>query len=158
SYLGFAPFETTVGDRKSLKIALKDSSTGLNEVVVIGYGTVKRRDLTGAVASVTGKDIAVTPVPNVAQAMQGKLTGVSVTAQDGRPGADIAIRVRGGGSVTLTNQPMILIDGVPGNLNDIASDQIESIDVLKDAASTAIYGARGANGVVLVATKAAKAG
>ncbi|WP_207420838.1 SusC/RagA family TonB-linked outer membrane protein [Desertivirga brevis] len=157
-YIGFKTKEVSVGSQSSVNVTLEEEGKTLNEVVIIGYGTVKRRDLTGSVASVSGQDIAATPVPNAAQAMQGKLPGVKITAQDGRPGADIAIRVRGGGSISQSNQPLILVDGIPGNLADIAGDQIESIDVLKDASSTAIYGARGANGVVLVTTKAAKAG
>ncbi|MEO7044020.1 MAG: SusC/RagA family TonB-linked outer membrane protein, partial [Ferruginibacter sp.] len=101
---------------------------------------------------------AATPVADVAQAMQGKLPGVNVTSQDGRPGADVSIIVRGGGSISQSNQPLILIDGVPGTLSDIPVDQVQSIDVLKDASSTAIYGSRGANGVVLVTTKGAQSG
>lgn len=131
----------------------------LDEVVVIGYQTIKRKDLTGSVASVSGKTVSVMPVSNVAQAMQGKLPGVNITSQDGRPDAAISIRVRGGGSISQSNEPLILVDGVTVNsLNDIPSDQVESIDVLKDASSTAIYGARGANGVILVTTKGAKEG
>ncbi|HUP13848.1 MAG TPA: SusC/RagA family TonB-linked outer membrane protein, partial [Niastella sp.] len=125
---------------------------------VIGYGTVEKKNLTGSVASVSGKAIAAAPVPNIAQAMQGKLPGVSIISQDGRPNADVSIRVRGGGSISQSNQPLVLIDGVPGSLNDIPADQVKSIDVLKDASSTAIYGARGANGVILVTTKGAQAG
>lgn len=158
SYIGYTMSEVSIGDRATIDVILKESQNMMNEVVVIGYGTVKRRDLTGSVSSVSGKDIAATPVPNVAQAMQGKLPGVKIVLQDGRPGAGVSIRVRGGGSISQTNQPLILIDGIPGNMNDIAGDQVESIDVLKDASSTAIYGARGANGVVLITTKGAKAG
>ncbi|MEJ6980608.1 TonB-dependent receptor [Pedobacter sp. P351] len=158
SFIGYATSEVKISNRTTIDVTMKDSQNSLNEVVIIGYGAVKRRDLTGSVASVSGQDIAATPVPNIAQAMQGKLPGVKVTAQDGRPGADIAIRIRGGGSISQTNQPLILIDGIPGNLADVSGDQIESVDVLKDASSTAIYGARGANGVVLVTTKGAKAG
>jgi TonB-linked SusC/RagA family outer membrane protein len=157
-YIGYTTREVPTAGQNTLNIILQEEATSLNEVVVIGYGTVKRRDLTGSVASVSGDEIAATPVPNAAQAMQGKMPGVKITAQDGRPGADIAIRVRGGGSISQSNQPLILIDGIPGNLADISGDQIESIDVLKDASSTAIYGARGANGVVLVTTKSAKSG
>lgn len=98
------------------------------------------------------------PVANAAQALQGKLAGVNVTTQDGRPDAAVSIRVRGGGSISQSNDPLVLIDGVSGSLSDIPGDQIESIDVLKDASSTAIYGARGANGVILVTTKGAKEG
>ncbi len=126
--------------------------------MVIGYQTVKRKDLTGSVASVTGKDVSAMPVSNVAQALQGKLPGVNVTTQDGRPDATVSIRVRGGGSISQSNEPLVLIDGIPGTISDVPSDQVASIDVLKDASSTAIYGARGANGVILITTKGAKEG
>lgn len=158
SYVGKETKEIAVNDRSTINVSLASTSSKLNDVVVIGYGTVKRKDLTGAVSSVSGKEIAETPVANVAQAMQGKLPGVNVVSQDGRPGADVFIRVRGGGSISQSNQPLILIDGVPGTLSDVPADQVSSIDVLKDASSTAIYGARGANGVVLVTTKGAQAG
>lgn len=158
SSIGSVSVEERVSNRSKIDVILKEMQNSLNDVVVIGYGTVKRRDLTGSVASVTGKDIAATPVPNIGQAMQGKLPGVKIVTQDGRPGADISIRIRGGGSISQSNQPLILVDGIPGSLGDIPSDQVESIDVLKDASSTAIYGARGANGVILVTTKAARAG
>lgn len=158
SLVGSVTSEVKIDNRTTIDVTLKESQNNLDDVVVIGYATVKRRDLTGSVASVSGKEIAATPVPNIAQAMQGKLPGVNISAQDGRPGADIAIRVRGGGSISQSNQPLILIDGVPGNLSDIASDQVETIDVLKDASSAAIYGSRGANGVVLITTKSAIAG
>ncbi|HET7899429.1 MAG TPA: TonB-dependent receptor plug domain-containing protein, partial [Flavisolibacter sp.] len=158
SYAGFQTHEIPVQDQATINYHLQESVSKMDEIVVIGYGTVRKKDLTGAVASVSGKNITATPVPNVAQAMQGKLAGVNVVSQDGRPGADVQIRVRGGGSISQSNQPLILIDGVPGSLNDIPPDQVKSIDVLKDASSTAIYGARGANGVVLVTTKGAQAG
>lgn len=158
SIIGFATAELNIEGRTTIDVTLKESEKSLSEVVVIGYGTAKRKDLTGPVSSVTGKDIAATPVPNIAQAMQGKLPGVNITAQDGRPNANISIRIRGGGSISQSNQPLVLIDGQPGNINDIAPDQVESIDVLKDASTTAIYGSRGANGVVLVTTKSAKPG
>ena len=140
-------------------ILLEEDKNTLYEVVVIGYGTVKRRDLTGSVASVTGEKLAANPVANVAQALQGQLPGVSVTSQDGRPGAGMSIRIRGGGSITQSNDPLFIVDGVQvSGIDDIPADNIESIDVLKDAASTAIYGARGANGVILVTTKGGKDG
>ncbi len=157
SYIGYLEQELK-WKGKTLSITLLEDNELLEEVVVIGYQTVKRRDLTGSVASVSSKDLIASPVTNVAQALQGKLPGVNVTTQDGRPGAKISIRVRGGGSITQSNEPLILIDGISGTLSDIPSDQIESIDVLKDASSTAIYGARGANGVILVTTKGAKEG
>lgn len=158
SFIGYITQTVAVGNQKNIKVVLVDDSQALDEVVVIGYQTVKRRDLTGSVASVNGKNIAATPVSNVAQALQGKLPGVNVTSQDGRPDAEISIRVRGGGSISQSNDPLVLIDGVAGTLSDIPADQVESIDVLKDASSTAIYGARGANGVILVTTKGAKEG
>ena len=158
SFAGYETHEMPVQAQTNINYTLKEGTSKLDEVVVIGYGTTKRKDLTGAVSSVSAKDIAAAPVANVAQAMQGKLAGVSVVSQDGRPNAEVSIRVRGGGSISQSNQPLILIDGVPGSLNDIPVDQVQSIDVLKDASSTAIYGARGANGVVLVTTKGAKAG
>ena len=158
SYVGSEDKEVSIAGRSNIDVSMVITSSKLNDVVVIGYGTVKRKDLTGAVSSVSGKEIAAVPVANVAQAMQGKLPGVNVVSQDGRPGADIAIRVRGGGSISQSNQPLILIDGVPGTLSDIPVNEVQSIDVLKDASSTAIYGARGANGVVVVTTKGAQAG
>jgi TonB-linked SusC/RagA family outer membrane protein len=157
SYIGYLTQEVKSG--QNLIIVLEEDNKTLDEVVVIGYGTVKRRDLTGAVASVTGEKLAANPVANVAQALQGQLPGVSVTSQDGRPGAGMSIRVRGGGSITQSNDPLFIVDGVQvSNIDDIPADNIESIDVLKDAASTAIYGARGANGVILVTTKGGKEG
>lgn len=156
TYIGYLTKEVKTG--QNLIIILEEDNTVLDEIVVVGYQTVKRKDLTGSVASVSGKQIAAIPVANAAQALQGKLAGVNVTSQDGRPDAAVSIRVRGGGSISQSNDPLVLIDGVSGSLNDIPADQIESIDVLKDASSTAIYGARGANGVILVTTKGAKEG
>ena len=151
SYIGMQTQTINIIKGKAINVILKEDSEQLEEVVVIGYQTVSRRDLTGSVSSVTGKDIVAAPVSNVAQAMQGKLPGVNITSQDGRPDATVSIRVRGGGSISQSNDPLILVDGVTvGSLNDIPADQVESIDVLKDASSTAIYGARGANGVILV--------
>lgn len=159
SYIGMQTQTINIIKGKAINVILKEDSEQLEEVVVIGYQTVSRRDLTGSVSSVTGKDIVAAPVSNVAQAMQGKLPGVNITSQDGRPDATVSIRVRGGGSISQSNDPLILVDGVTvGSLNDIPADQVESIDVLKDASSTAIYGARGANGVILVTTKGAKEG
>ena len=158
TYIGMKTQHVPVNGRTKIDITLEEDVTTLEDVVVIGYQTVKRKDLTGSVASVTGKDIAAMPVASVAQAMQGKLPGVNVTSQDGRPDATVSIRVRGGGSITQSNDPLILIDGVPGSLDNVPADQVASIDVLKDASSTAIYGARGANGVILVTTKGAQEG
>lgn len=141
-----------------INMTMEDETIGLEEVVAIGYGTMRKRDVTGSVASVNGKKLAATPVANVAQALQGRLPGVNITSQDGRPDATISIRVRGGGSISQSNDPLVLIDGIPGNISDIPSEMVESVDVLKDASSTAIFGARGANGVILVTTKRGKEG
>jgi len=155
SYVGYKPQSLKASG--NMNITLEEDNTTLEDVVVVGYGTMKRRDLTGAVASVTGETLAKNPVSNVAQALQGQLPGVSVMSQDGRPGGTTSIRVRGGGSITQSNDPLYIVDGIAvSDINDIPADNIESIDVLKDAASTAIYGARGANGVILITTKGSK--
>lgn len=159
SFIGYLPQTIAVNNQKSIGVTLKEDATNLEEIVVIGYGTVKRKDLTGAVASINNDQLVSNPVTNVAQALQGHLPGVSVISQDGRPDATVSIRIRGGGSITQSNDPLFVVDGFPVNsISDIAADQIETIDVLKDAASTAVYGARGANGVILVTTKSGKEG
>ncbi|MFV0607009.1 MAG: SusC/RagA family TonB-linked outer membrane protein [Niabella sp.] len=142
-----------------MDVALDKNIVAGDEVVVIGYGTVSRKSLAGAVSSIKGKELEKAPVVNVAEALTGRLPGVNVTTVDGAPGAEIVIRVRGGGSITQDNSPLYIVDGfIVDNLNDITSSDIESIDVLKDASATAIYGSRGANGVVIVTTKKPKAG
>jgi len=157
SYVGYKPQSLKASGNMS--ITLEEDNTTLEDVVVVGYGTMKRRDLTGAVASVTGDKLAANPVATVSEALQGQLPGVNVISQDGRPGGEMSIRVRGGGSITQSNDPLFIVDGVQvSSIDDIAADNIESIDVLKDAASTAIYGARGANGVILITTKGGKEG
>jgi len=140
-------------------IVMAEDHAQLEEVVVIGYGTVRKKDLTGAVSSVSADAIAAVPVANVTEAITGKLAGVQITTTEGSPDAEMKIRVRGGGSITGDNTPLFIVDGFPvQSISDIAPSDIESIDVLKDASSTAIYGSRGANGVVLVTTKSGKAG
>ena len=158
SFIGYETKEVPINGQKVINVQLTSGTLQIEEVVAIGYGTVKKRDVTGSVASVTGKQIAAIPVSNVAQALEGRLAGVNVISQDGRPDATISIRVRGGGSISQSNDPLVLIDGVPGNISDIPSEMVESIDVLKDASSTAIFGARGANGVILITTKRGKSG
>ena len=156
SYIGYREQTIPVVGKSNFSIAIEEDRDELDEVVVIGYGTVKKRDLTGSVSSVNSKELVANPVSDVSQALQGKLAGVSVVSQDGRPGGSTSIRVRGGGSISQSNEPLYIVDGFPaGTISDIPADQIVSIDVLKDAASTAIYGARGANGVILVTTKGA---
>lgn len=156
SFVGMKMQELPVGGRQVINVSLEEETIGLEEVVAIGYGTMKKSDLTGSVASVQSKDLASYPVANVAQALQGRVTGVTVTPLDGRPDASISFRIRGGGSITQSNDPLFIVDGFPvSSINDIPASQIESIDILKDASSTAIYGARGANGVVIITTKSA---
>lgn len=144
----------------TLNITMRDDTKAIEEVVVIGYGGSKaRKDLTGSVGSVSGKRLESVPVTSAAVALQGKISGVQVTTVDGQPGADVHIRVRGGTSVTQSNEPLYIVDGFQtDNINDIPPSDIASIDVLKDASLTAIYGAKGGNGVVIVTTKSAKEG
>ncbi len=157
SYIGMVTQEVKAGS--DLKITLQDDNAALEEVVVVGYTSKARKDLTGSVGSVSGAKLAVVPVTSAAVALQGKISGVQVTTVDGQPGADVNIRVRGGTSITQSNEPLYIVDGfqVP-NINDIPPSDIASIDVLKDASLTAIYGAKGGNGVVVVTTKSAKEG
>lgn len=160
SFVGMESQEFDAVAGKELKVVLKDDSQMVEEVVVIGYGGSKaRRDLTGSVGSVSGAKLAAVPVTSAAVALQGKIAGVQVTTADGAPGADINIRVRGGTSVTQSNDPLYIVDGFQvDNINDIPPSDIASIGVLKDASLTAIYGAKGGNGVVIVTTKSAKEG
>ncbi len=156
SYVGYSSKEILVGTKQTIDIVLEQDNE-LDEVVIIGYGTQRKSDLTGSVASVTAEDLTVVPVARVDQALQGRAAGVQVTQVSGAPGAGTAIRIRGGNSITGSNEPLWVIDGIivgtNFNLNNINSNDIKSIEVLKDASSIAIYGARGANGVVLVTTK-----
>ena len=152
SYMGYRTVSSVAGENMS--VTMEEDVTTLEDVVVIGYGTTSRKDLTGSVSSLHGEELTAVPVADVTQAIQGQLAGVSITTQDGRPGANASIRIRGGGSITQSNDPLFVVDGiVVSDISDIPADNIESIDVLKDAASTAIYGARGANGIVLITTK-----
>ncbi|MBD1433453.1 TonB-dependent receptor [Sphingobacterium sp. DN00404] len=159
-FMGMHEQEVRVDGRLSgIEVQLVNLENQMEDVVVIGYGTQKRGSLTGTVASISGDVLAKVPTASVAEAMVGRLPGVQITAVDGAPDADITIRVRGGGSITQDNSPLILVDGFEvANLNDVPPSDIESVNVLKDASSTAIYGARGANGVILVTTKRPKAG
>lgn len=155
SYVGMTSQEVKVGGRKVINVTLKSDAVMLDEVVTIGYATVKKKDLTGSVSSVSSKDIASVPISDVTQALSGKVAGVQVMRSQGSPDADISIKVRGGTSITQSNEPLYIIDGFPNEdgLKGIEASDIASIDILKDASSTAIYGARGANGVILVTTK-----
>lgn len=158
SYIGMKT-QTLDASSSPLSVKLEDEATSLNDVVVIGYGTVRKKDLTGSVASIGADAIASVPVANVGEAMTGKLAGVNITTTEGSPDADVKIRVRGGGSLSQDNSPLYIVDGFPvSSISDIAPSEIETIDVLKDASSTAIYGARGANGVIIITTKSGKEG
>ena len=159
SYIGMKAKEVSVAGKETIDVKLEDDNTTLNDVVVIGYGTVRKKDLTGSVSSISDKQIANIPVSNVSEAMTGKMAGVNITTTEGSPDADVKIRVRGGGSLSQDNSPLYIVDGFPvSSISDIAPSEIQSIDVLKDASSTAIYGARGANGVIIVTTKSGSEG
>lgn len=159
SYVGMKTQTVNVSGKSTVNIVLEDEATALNDVVVIGYGTARKKDLTGSVATVKGQDLAKVPVANVSEALTGKMAGVQVTTTDGSPDAEILIRVRGGGSITGDNSPLYVVDGFQtSTISDISPNDIEDITVLKDASSTAIYGAQGANGVILITTKNAKGG
>lgn len=158
SYIGMQSLDVPITGNE-INIVMEADVSSLDEVVVVGYGSRARKDLTGSVGSVSGVKIAAVPVTSAAVALQGKISGVQVTTVDGAPGAEINIRVRGGTSVTQSNAPLYIVDGFQvDHINDIPPTDIASIDVLKDASITAIYGAKGSNGVVVVTTKSAKSG
>ena len=159
SYVGMATKELTPTPGKKMSIMLEENNAVLEDVVVLGYTSKARKDLTGSVGSITGGKLEVVPATSAAVALQGKISGVQVTTVDGQPGADVNIRVRGGSSITQSNTPLYIVDGIiQDNINDIPPSDILSIDVLKDASLTAIYGAKGSNGVVVVSTKSAQVG
>jgi len=159
SYLGYRKMDASTDGSKPVSIQMEKEENSLDDVVVIGYGKAKKRDLTGAVGIISGKDLVKTPVANAAEALTGKIAGLQVTTTEGSPDAEIKIRLRGGTSISQDNAPLYIVDGFPvTNISNIASSNIETITFLKDAASTAIYGSRAANGVFLITTKEGKAG
>lgn len=161
SFLGFETQEVSSENKSIINITLKESSTKLDEIVVVGYGTVKRKDLTGAVGTVDMEDLNKAPVRNIDEALGGRVAGVQVTSTDGQPGSPVSIVIRGGNSLSASNSPLYVIDGFPiedYDNNLLSPNSIESIDVLKDAAATAIYGSRAANGVIVITTKKGKEG
>ena len=160
SYIGYLEQEIKVGNQNNLTIRLSEDTQNLDEVVVVGYGTVKKSDLTGSVSSVKAEELAAFPVASPAQALQGRTSGVHVKQSSGAPGGSPTVRIRGTNSILGGNDPLYVIDGFPTNsgLALLSSDDIESIEVLKDASSIAIYGSRGSNGVILVTTKKGKSG
>ena len=158
--VGYTRKEVTVGSSTNLEVTLAEDASTLNDVVVIGYQSVSRKNLLASVSSVGAKDLKDIPINSAAEALNGRLAGVTATTSEGSPDAQIRIRVRGGMSITGDNNPLFIIDGVQveNGLNTISPQDIQSIDVLKDAAATAIYGARGANGVIVITTKSGKPG
>lgn len=160
SFIGYEDQTVLIGNKTHFAVTLKESSVMLEEVVAIGYAKVKRKELTGSSVSVGSKDLAIAPVTTAAQALAGKAAGVNIVQQSGAPGADINITVRGGTSITQGTEPLYIVDGfqMENGLQNVDINDIETIDVMKDASATAIYGARGSNGVILITTKSGKAG
>ncbi|MGY5355872.1 TonB-dependent receptor [Wenyingzhuangia sp. IMCC45467] len=160
SYMGYKTLEKSVKNQSTLNITLEEDTAQLDEVVVIGYGSVKKSDLTGAVSSVSGEELATVPAMNAAQALQGRAAGLNIVTTSGAPGAGVNITIRGGTSITQSTKPLYIVDGfqMDDALNIINPNDIASIEVLKDASSTAIYGARGSNGIIVITTKSGKKG
>jgi len=161
SYLGFQNTEVSVSDKSSINVVMKAAAANLQEVVVVGYGTQKKKDVTGSVSSVTADSYKDQPVVTTATALQGRAAGVSISSNTGAPGGSMKIRIRGANSINADNNPLIVVDGVALSnvtLQDINVNDIASTDILKDASATAIYGSRGANGVIMITTKSGQAG
>ncbi len=179
SFVGFKTLDVSIGNQSKIDVSLKRDDVGLEEVIVVGYGSVKKSDLTGSVASIKAAELKQTPIVSLDQGLQGRAPGVQVTQNSGAPGGAVSIRIRGGNSISSSNEPLYVIDGFPvsgavvtpsgpgfgsnqsNGMNALAGlnpNDIESLEVLKDAAATSIYGSRGANGVVLITTKRGKAG
>lgn len=155
SFIGMQNMEVPVKGQSEINVTMKADAVMLEEVVAIGYATVKRKDLTGSVTSIRSEELLKTPTSDITQALAGRMAGVQVMQNDGAPGSSISIRVRGGISITQSNEPLYVIDGFPteDGMASLDPAEIETIDILKDASATAIYGARGANGVVVITTK-----
>ncbi|MGQ1946523.1 SusC/RagA family TonB-linked outer membrane protein [Geofilum sp. OHC36d9] len=159
SFIGFKEQVVSIGTQTTLNVTMEEDLVGLDEVVAIGYGVIKRRDLTGSVGSVGADQISKTTGSNAIQAIQGRVPGVDIQQSSGEAGAGISINLRGNRSLTASNDPLILVDGIEyGSTLDINPSDIETMDILKDASSTAIYGSKGANGVIIITTKKGKAG
>lgn len=156
--LSFAGYKDQVVSGNGKTVKMEVDAIGLDDVVVIGYGTMKKRDLTGSVASMKNADVVISPTSNVMEALQGKVTGLDITKPSGEIGSSVNILLRGSRSIYGDNQPLFIIDGIPGSYDAISPNDIESIEVLKDASATAIYGSAGANGVIIITTKRGAAG
>lgn len=155
SSVGYTTREITVGDNNTIDVQLSSATGDLDQVIVVGYGTQRKEAITGSVASIGGEKMREVPSPNISQALQGRMAGVDIAQTSTRPGATMQIRIRGTRSLSADNNPLIVLDGIPfiGSLADINPNDIKSIDVLKDASATAIYGSRGANGVLIITTE-----
>lgn len=160
SYIGCKTKEVAINGQTKIDVTLENNTEMLEEVVAIGYGTVKKKDLTGAVSSVAGSELVKVPVATAAQALQGKAAGLNIVSQSGAPGASMNVTVRGGASLTQGTEPLYIVDGfaMDNALANIDVNDIETIDVLKDASATAIYGARGSNGIIVITTKSGQKG
>ncbi|GGZ15876.1 SusC/RagA family TonB-linked outer membrane protein [Echinicola pacifica] len=160
SFIGYKTHEVKVGNQSTITVSLDPDVSDLDEIVVVGYGSVKKSQLTGAISSVSSKDITDQPITDARQALQGRSSGVDVTSPGSKPGASPQVRIRGRRSFNASNEPLYVVDGIPtvGGISDINPNDITSMEILKDASATAIYGSRGANGVVLVTTKRGKSG
>lgn len=158
SFIGFENKEVAVGQSKSLSVILNEQNSALNEVVIVGYGAVKKKDLTGAVVTVKSSDIVLSPVASPMEALQGRVSGLDIQRGSGKAGTSPKVLLRGNRSLTASQDPLYIIDGIPSSIDNLNTNDIETIDVLKDASSTAIYGSSGANGVIIITTKKAKAG
>ena len=151
--IGYQPFSVQIGTSNSVAVQLTPLLSSINEVIVVGYGTQKRANVTGAISNVTSKTVAELPVVSVSQALQGRVAGLQVT-NNGSPGTQPIVRIRGISSISFASDPLYVVDGFPtGDLSTIDTRDIESVDVLKDASAAAIYGSRATNGVIMVTTK-----
>jgi TonB-dependent SusC/RagA subfamily outer membrane receptor len=160
SYVGYAPVEVAIGSQASYDIALRSGAAALGEVIVVAYGSTTKKTTTGAIQTVNSKELQDIPAGQVTQKLQGKLAGVQINQTTGKPGQGMQVRVRGQASILAGSDPLYVVDGFPivGDISNVNPDEIESITVLKDAASTSLYGSRAANGVILIQTKSAKSG
>lgn len=158
SFIGYQPQQIAVAGKSRIDISLKEDTQSIDDVIVVAFGTAKKEAFTGSATVIKSDDIAKSQQSNVAQALAGKVAGVQLTNSSGQPGAAPDIRIRGFSSLNAGNSPLWIVDGMPysGDLNNLNPNDIESMTVLKDAASNALYGARGANGVVMITTKKAK--
>ena len=158
SFMGYTTQQVRVTNQTAVDVVLQEAATDLDDVVVIGYGTARKRDLTGSVVSMKADDIVIAPTTNVMEALQGKISGMDIVRSSGQLGSEMNVLLRGNRSIYGSNTPLFIIDGIPGSYDSVNPSDIESVDVLKDASSTAIYGSAGANGVVIITTKRGKEG